>query len=113
MSTCAPAGRRSSIVSHWSGFHACGHRAAIENLLRRHGCEQMHGAGYETRPAGLMAGTQTGPIVTVEIFVEQEMVAPVRIVLELLGRSIYRPSAIAITQKDAAEPGRDVLRDLI
>ena len=43
-------------------------------------------------PAGLVAGPEPGPVVAVEVLVEQDEVPPVRVVLELLGRR-RRPAA--------------------
>ena len=41
-----------------------------------------------------MAGSDTGAIVAVEVFVEEDVVAPVRIILEELDFSVERSSAI-------------------
>jgi hypothetical protein len=38
-------------------------------------------------PAGLVAGAQPGTIVAMEVFIEEDVVAPVGIALELLGAS--------------------------
>ena len=38
--------------------------------------------GDQAGPAGLMAGAEPGAVVAVEVFVEQDQVAPVRIGLE-------------------------------
>ena len=51
--------------------------ATGQNLFSRDRCKQVHQAGYDARPTGLMAGTETGAIVTVEIFKEREVVSPV------------------------------------
>jgi hypothetical protein len=48
-------------------------------------------------PRGLMTRADSGAIVAVEIFVEEQMVAPIRIVLEPLGAAKY-PSAIPLAQ---------------
>jgi hypothetical protein len=49
------------------------------------------------RPARLMAGTNTAAVITVEILVKQDQIAPVGIVLEELNISIERPAAISAT----------------
>jgi hypothetical protein len=41
--------------------------------------------GHEPGPAGLVAGAKPRAVVAVEVFVEEEMCAPVRIGLEFLG----------------------------
>ena len=49
-------------------------------------------AGDEAGPPGLVAGAEAGAVVAVEVLVEQDQVAPVRIVLEL-GACRRRPAA--------------------
>src|SRR6516164_854966 len=73
-----------------------------------HGCEQVHGPGDEPCPAGLVAGAEAGSVVTVEILVEQEAVAPVRVFLELEGPSKDRATALRVCHKDVPEPARDL-----
>src|SRR5579883_2106678 len=49
---------------------------------------------HERRPPGLVRCPQARAIITVEILVKQQQVAPVRIVLELGTSSINRPMAL-------------------
>ena len=70
--------------------------AAFEHLLRRDGREEMHGPGDDPGPAGLVAGAEAGAVVAVEVFVEQEAIAPVRVVLELLRRRRRRAPAVLV-----------------
>src|SRR5207247_3396929 len=49
----------------------------------------------------------------VEVLVEQEIVAPVRVLLKLPGPPVDRPPALAVPQEDAGQPARDLLGDLI
>ena len=65
-----------------------------------------------SRPAGLMAGADTAPAITVEVLVERNVFAPMRIVLK--GRSGAKdgPAALLVTQKDVCEPPREFLRHL-
>jgi hypothetical protein len=51
-------------------------------------------------PAGLMARPEAGPIVTVKVFIKEDVVAPVRVGLELLSATIDRPPALLITQEN-------------
>ena len=44
--------------------------------------------GDQGGPAGLMTGANTRTVVTVKVFIEQQQVAPVRILLELLRAAI-------------------------
>ena len=60
-----------------------------------------------------MAGSKPGPVVAVEILVEQEAVAPLRILLELLGPSVYRTSSIVAPQEDVRQSLADLLGDLV
>jgi hypothetical protein len=39
--------------------------------------EELDQPGHEAGPAGLMAGADPGSVVPVEVFVEEEMIAPV------------------------------------
>jgi len=45
-------------------------------------------AGYKSGPAGLMTCANSGAIVAVKVFVEQNQIPPVRILLELLAATI-------------------------
>ena len=44
-------------------------------------------------PARLVAGSQTRAVVSVEIFVEQDVILPLRIGLKFLRASVHRPPA--------------------
>src|SRR5213594_1621658 len=55
--------------------------------------EQIEKAGYQTGPAGLMIGAESGAVITVEVFVEEYQIAPVRILLKLACAAIDRPPA--------------------
>ena len=63
-------------------------------------------AGHDAGPARLVAGAEPGAVVAVEILVEQDVVAPVRIVLELLGAAVDRPPAAARRAGRSASAGR-------
>src|SRR6266508_1449435 len=47
-------------------------------------------------PAGLMAGSDTGAVVAVEIFMEERELVPLRVALELFGVAKYRTAALAV-----------------
>ena len=47
---------------------------------------------------------EPGPVVAVEVLVEQDQVAPVRVVLEALRRAVDRPPAVLVAQEDRGEP---------
>jgi hypothetical protein len=49
-----------------------------------------------------MAGADAGAVVAVEVLVEEEEVAPVRILLELADPAVHRPAAVLVAQEDPA-----------
>src|SRR5262249_52834825 len=87
--------------------------AAFEELLRRDGREEMHEPGDGPGPSRLVTGAETGPVVAVEILVEQDAIAPVGILLELPSSPIDRPSAVLVLQKGVGQPPSDLLGYLI
>src|SRR6516165_12729726 len=86
--------------------HHCRHLAEVEHLLGRARCEEVHQAGDDARPAGLMAGAEAGAVVAVEVLVEQHTVAPVRVVLELPGPAVHGPPPVLVLEEDARQPAR-------
>jgi hypothetical protein len=61
---------------------------AFEELFRRDRGEEVHRAGDHSGPSGLVAGAETRTVVPVEVFVELDAIAPVRILA--LGTSFVR-----------------------
>src|SRR5262249_9138053 len=62
--------------------------------------------GNEAGPSSLMTGADTGSVVSMEVFVKTDAVAPVRILLKLLQPSKNRTPAILAAQKDTRQaPG--------
>ena len=51
-----------------------------------------------------MAGAQTPPVLAVEVFKIEQIVAPVWITLKLLRRSISRPPALIVSEKNPSQP---------
>src|SRR5262249_24070182 len=49
-------------------------------------------------------------VVAVEVFVEEDQVTPVRIVLELTSPAIDRPPSVLIAEESTRQPARDFLR---
>src|SRR6266851_2044994 len=64
--------------------------------------------GYQPSPARLVTRANSGAIVSMKIFMEQDQVLPVRIVIENLGATRHRPAAILAAQKDTDEPARNL-----
>src|SRR3954471_12916518 len=73
----------------------------------------MHDARNDAGPSGLMTRAESGAVVTVKVFVEVQVVAPVRISLELLGAAVDRSTAVGITQKDARKALRQFPCDFV
>ncbi len=61
----------------------------------------------ETSPTGLMAGADPGPIVAMKVFVEEDKVFPVRIILENLKSAGDGTAATRIAKEDVDEPAGD------
>ena len=74
--------------------------ARAENLLFAALLEQL---GYQAGPAGLVAGAEAGAVVAVEVFVEQDVIAPMRVGLELVGAAEHGTAAVLVAKK---EPGQ-------
>src|SRR5262249_43281281 len=90
-----------------------GHFAGIEDLLRHAGLEQLQEAGDAPGPAGLVAGAEARPVVAVEVLVEQDQVAPVRVLLELPRSPVNRSPSISVSQEEVGEPTAYLLSHLI
>jgi hypothetical protein len=54
----------------------------------------LNEASYESGPAGLVTRANSGPIVAVKIFVEENQILPIRVFLELLGATVDGPFSI-------------------
>ena len=68
--------------------------------------------GHHGCPAGLMACANTAPRITMEVLVEWDVITPMRIVLERRVRAKDRSATLLVTQKDAGETMREILRYL-
>src|SRR6516165_11382989 len=79
-------------------LHEGGRLAELQRLLGRGGCEEVHGPGNDAGPAGLMACAEAGPVVAVEVLVEQDEIAPVRVFLELPGSPVHLSPALLVPQ---------------
>src|SRR4029453_1114000 len=55
----------------------------FQNRLRAEPPEDVHERRHETGPSRLVAGPEARPVVAVEVLVEEDQVAPVRVLLEL------------------------------
>src|SRR5271165_2796374 len=73
--------------------------AGIQKLMRVNTTEDLDQLRDDAGPSGLMAGPQARTVIAVEIFVEQYVVPPQRIGLELLRASVNRPPAGFVPQE--------------
>ena len=60
----------------------------------------MHRPSDEAGPAGLMARAETGAIVAMEVFVELQAIAPVRVLLEFCGPAEDGSTPVLAPQED-------------
>src|SRR5215470_11895904 len=83
--------------------------AFLEHLLRIEHSEQLDQLCHHSCPSCLVARPEPRPAIPMEVLVEEDLVPPVRIALELLRAPVDRPPAVRIAQEDAREPVRDLL----
>src|SRR5271166_707602 len=88
------------------------HLAAFQGPRRIQKARELDELGHKPRLSGLMACTQARAVVTVEVFVEQDVIPPMRIGLELLRAAVYRTPSTLIAQEDPSEPVGDLLAHL-
>src|SRR5579883_953511 len=72
----------------------------------------LHEFGEQAGPSGLVAGADAAAVVAVEVFVEQDQVAPVGIGLELVEVAEYRAPAVAVAQEQIVQAAREFGGDL-
>jgi hypothetical protein len=60
----------------------------------------LDGTYHESGPPSLVTSTNAGSVISVEVFVEQDEIAPVRIGLKLVGIAIHRTMSLRVTQKN-------------
>jgi hypothetical protein len=89
-----------------------GHSPFRQNLLRVEPPEHFDQPPDQTGPPGLMACADAGAVIAVEILVEENMVAPMGVGLELVLAAIDRPAPVLIAHEKFGQPGDDLLRDL-
>src|SRR5436189_6464909 len=92
-------------------FLECTELAAFKDLPGIKGAEQLNGLGYQPCPACLMACAEAGTVVAVEVFIKENVIAPIGIALKFLGPAIDRSSSLFIAQEDTAQAIRDLLAD--
>src|SRR5437899_5386772 len=65
----------------------------------------------EPRPAGLVAGPDARAVVAVEVFVEEDQVAPVRVTLKFLGPPVDGTAPVLVAEEDSREAPLDLAGD--
>src|SRR5262245_60187342 len=99
-------------------------RAALRELIRERrpllafkgtsaveASEELHERRDEPGPSGLMPGPETGAVVAMKVLMEEDVIPPVRIVLELRRAAEHRAVPSLIPQKDPGQTRRELPRD--
>src|SRR5271157_2484301 len=73
--------------------------AECEHLICGGGRKQVHRTGDHSGPTSLVTRPQPGAIVAMEVLVELEVVAPVRVFLELLLAAVHRTATVLTLQE--------------
>jgi len=94
------------------GAYLC-HRAhsRFEDSLRVDCRETLHQEGYDAGPAGLMAGADASTGLSMEVFMEENVVAPMLIAPPAVG-PVSRPPSFMVGKEQAGESASDFLADL-
>lgn len=93
-------------------FRECGLSACFQRPLCIEEAVKLDEFGNEPGPAGLVTGAQPGAIVTMEVFIEEDVIAPEGILLELFRAAMGGSSASFVTQENPREPVRDLFTHL-
>ena len=75
----------------------------FQDLPRAETSREFDKGGHETGPARLMAGADAGAGVPVKVLVEEHVVPPVRVGLELLCVPEYGSAPVLVAQEDAGQ----------
>src|SRR5262249_41462797 len=84
---------------------------AFEHGDSIHAPEQMDQSRDHSRPACLVARAQAGAIITMKIFVEQQVITPVRVGLKFLRAAVDRPSSLFVLQENVCQSIADLPAD--
>src|SRR5439155_9780966 len=118
-------GRRSPLARPARGRVAAGVRsrlaagvrsrlaAEVRDALGGDAAEQQRQQPDGAGPAGLVAGPDPGAVVAVEVLVEQDQVAPVRVVAQDRLSTVYRPVPVGVGAEAADEPVADFAGHLV
>src|SRR6185369_1763727 len=82
----------------------CGFLTRFERALRVEPAVHFDQGRDEPSPTGLVTCPQSRAVVTVEVLVEQDVVAKVRVILEFLRAPVNGAPALGIPREGADEP---------
>ncbi len=68
--------------------------------------------GNQSGPAGLVTSAEPCTVVSMEVFIEEDVVAPEGITLEFFGAAIDGSPTMLVAQEDPSEPVPDLLAHL-
>src|SRR5215510_1369246 len=77
--------------------------AEFQELFGRRGRKQMDAPGDEPGPPRLVAGAKPRSVVAMEVFVEQQEIAPLRVFLKLPRAAVHRSPTILVSEEDIRE----------
>ena len=86
------------------------HPFALQKCFCIDFAENLDERTNEPSPPRLMAGADAGAVVTMEVFIEQQVVPPVRIALKLFGAAENRPPPVFVAQENADQAISDFVR---
>src|SRR6185312_9080001 len=69
--------------------------------------------GYQSSPAGLMAGADARSIVAMEILIKRHVVTPVRVRLEFFICAKHRTASLCVTLKGRDQAAADLVCDFV
>ena len=110
MGECGPEPHSPILLNYRKGLYLCCLRDCFFTGPR---ClcliEQIR---YYSRPASLVAGTDSRPVISMKVLMEGDVVLPMRVALERVDRAEYRPPTVSVAEKDALQASGDVACDL-
>src|SRR5215469_12093746 len=75
-------------------------------------CSDLNEARHESGPTGLMTCPDSSAVVAMKVFIEENQIPPVRVVLELLMTAVNRSLSL-LTGENADQAARELGRDLL
>src|SRR5512147_2163486 len=79
----------------------------LEGGLSIQNAVEMDHSRDKAGPSSLMAGANSSTVITVEVFIEEDVIAPVWVLLKFLRPTEHGSAPIFIAQEDILEAGRN------